>query len=64
MAEQEKRYAVPLTEKEINALIVQTNQIRISDVHACRVRAVYDGLQELKNVQADIRIEQEMPFNG
>ncbi len=58
MAE-EKRHAVNLTEREIAALIVQVNQIRLIDVHPCRIKQVHSALQELKDRQREIEISQE-----
>ena len=59
MAEQEERFAVRLTEKEIDALIVTISDVRIAKVHACRICAVRDGFEELKSTQAEIRIGRE-----
>ncbi len=59
MAEQIKRYDVSLTEAQIDALIVSVGNVRIVDVHACRIRATHEGLTELKHVQSEIRINKE-----
>ncbi len=54
-----KRQNVPLTEAEIDALIVTVNQVKLGDVHPVRIRALHTGLQELKDTQAAIRINRE-----
>lgn len=45
---EEKRVAVPLTEAEISALVVTVNQVRLIDVHPCRIKQLHSALQELK----------------
>ena len=56
----EARFPVNLTEKEINGLIAQISLIRIADVHPCRIKAVHSGFEELKAIQAEIRIQGEI----
>jgi len=55
----EKRFPVPLTEAEINALVCTVKDVKIGSVHACRIKAVHTGLGELKQVQMDISIANE-----
>ncbi len=50
-----KRYLVSLSEAEIGALIVTVGQVRVSDIHIVRCKAVHTALGELKDTQDEIR---------
>lgn len=52
-----KRFNVSLTEAELDALICTVGKVRISEIHLCRCQAVHTGLGEMKEAQAQIRIE-------
>ncbi len=56
--ENEKRVAVQLTEAEISALIVTVNAVRVGDVHICRVKQLHAALNELRDSERGIQIEQ------
>ncbi len=53
---QEKRIAVSLTEAQISALTVTVSQVRVGDVHICRVKQLHEALDELKNAKREIEI--------
>lgn len=55
----ENRHQVPLTEVEIDAMVATIGNMRLQDIHPCRIKAVHTGLSELKDVQAKIRIDRE-----
>jgi hypothetical protein len=54
---EEKRHNVSLTESEISGLIVTVGQVRIMDVHPCRIKQTHSALQELRDAQREIEIE-------
>jgi len=59
MAQAEARHDVSLTEEQIDAAIRALSQIRLGDVHLCRIKATHLALTELKEVKREIEIGRE-----